>query len=756
MSAPPDTFRTVGPPQFVAGRASAVMTWLSGFQRAAWIGRPSTYALGALVLTLLGCGTTLMAPRLLGPVEFGRFALLTTLFTYAGRVDLGLSQLADKQIVGKAGPAATEAARDILGALWLVGLLAMAVTVPVALLLAGAEVAFSPLDTVLAVGGGVMAMIANGPVTVYRAASRLWEFTALALILQLGMTAPRLAGLLYGGVTGTFAVLAVYYAILALLFARPVSSLPSLRSLAAMARLSLPLFAFTAIWVFYLGANRWIASALSSPHDLGLFSFGASLAMIGLGLLSTIAQVRYPKLLVQMGQTGEGRSGTIGASTAGIGTPGAGAMVERELLALTGLLAAIALAAILFAGPVIGFAFPAFTEATPSTIAFAAACVPLGVMTWMVPMIVVRSHRPMADAAMLAAVGFLSLVLAMIAGDRLAGIEGQAWGNAAAAFGLLVAMALIMFRLGMLGWRVLCRIIGVQATVLGVLALIVAVASPAPARAQTAAVPISTDGWKVIFEDDFDRLDLQLGDVGIWLPYYPGGGRSNSGNNELQYYVDPRPAGDSADIQALEPYRVVDGVLEIRANKVPDALRAQSGGYAYASGLLTPYHRLNFLYGAVEIRAKVPRGRGLWPAFWLLPTDRTWPPELDVLEVLGHDTHTLHVTAHSGIAIPAGDKSARTGAAVPTADLSEDFHVYGLIWTADRLVWTLDGQAVFETPTPQDLHKPMFPLVNLAVGGNWPGSPDAMTAFPATFHVDWIRVRQPTSEIPQAELENKP
>lgn len=756
MSAPPDTFRTVGPPQFVAGRASAVMTWLSGFQRAAWIGRPSTYALGALVLTLLGCGTTLMAPRLLGPVEFGRFALLTTLFTYAGRVDLGLSQLADKQIVGKAGPAATKAARDILGALWLVGLLAMAVTVPVALLLAGAEVAFSPLDTVLAVGGGVMAMIANGPVTVYRAASRLWEFTALALILQLGMTAPRLAGLLYGGVTGTFAVLAVYYAILALLFARPVSSLPSLRSLAAMARLSLPLFAFTAIWVFYLGANRWIASALSSPHDLGLFSFGASLAMIGLGLLSTIAQVRYPKLLVQMGQTGEGRSGTIGASTAGIGTPGAGAMVERELLALTGLLAAIALAAILFAGPVIGFAFPAFTEATPSTIAFAAACVPLGVMTWMVPMIVVRSHRPMADAAMLAAVGFLSLVLAMIAGDRLAGIEGQAWGNAAAAFGLLVAMALIMFRLGMLGSRVLCRIIGVQATVLGVLALIVAIASPAPARAQTAAVPISTDGWKVIFEDDFDRLDLQLGDVGIWLPYYPGGGRSNSGNNELQYYVDPRPAGDSADIQALEPYRVVDGVLEIRANKVPDALRAQSGGYAYASGLLTPYHRLNFLYGAVEIRAKVPRGRGLWPAFWLLPTDRTWPPELDVLEVLGHDTHTLHVTAHSGIAIPAGDKSARTGAAVPTADLSEDFHVYGLIWTADRLVWTLDGQAVFETPTPQDLHKPMFPLVNLAVGGNWPGSPDAMTAFPATFHVDWIRVRQPTSEIPQAELENKP
>lgn len=751
MSAPPDTCRAVGPPQFVAGRASAAMTWLSGLQRAAWIGRPSTYALGALVLTVLGCGTTLMAPRLLGPVEFGRFALLTTLFTYAGRVDLGLSQLADKQIVGRGGPGATKAARDILGALWLVGLLAMAVTVPVALLLAGAEIAFSPLDTILAVGGGVMAMIANGPVTVYRAASRLWEFTALALILQLGMTAPRLAGLLYGGVTGTFAVLAVYYAILAVLFARPVSSLPSLKALVAMARLSLPLFAFTACWVFYLGANRWIASVLSSPHDLGLFSFGASLAMIGIGLLSTIAQVRYPKLLVQMGQAGEGQASTVGTSTVG-----AGAIVERELMALTGLLAAIAFAAILFAGPVISVVFPAFTEATPSTIAFAAACVPLGVMTWMVPMIVVRSHRPIADAALLAAIGFLSLVPAMVVGNRLAGIEGQAWGNAVAAFGLLVAMALIMFRLGMLGWPVLCRIVGVQATVLGALALIAAIAAPAPARAQTAATPVPTDGWKVIFQDDFDRLDLQLGDVGIWLPYYPGGGRSNSGNNELQYYVDPRLGGDSPEIQALQPYRVVDGVLEIRASKVPEALRAQSGGYAYASGLLTPYQRLNFLYGAVEIRAKVPRGRGVWPAFWLLPTDRTWPPELDVLEVLGHDTHTLHVTAHSGLGIPAGDKSARTGAAVPTADLSEDFHVYGLIWTADRLVWTLDGQAVFETPTPQDLHKPMFPLVNLAVGGNWPGSPDAMTAFPATFYVDWIRVRQPGPEIPQAELENKP
>lgn len=159
--------------------------------------------------------------------------------------------------------------------------------------------------------------------------------------------------------------------------------------------------------------------------------------------------------------------------------------------------------------------------------------------------------------------------------------------------------------------------------------------------------------------------------------------------------------------------------------------------------MLTTAGRFSFTYGRVEICARMPSGKGLWPAFWLLPADKTWPPEIDVFEVLGHDTRRLHVTAHSSLNIPAGARSAQKGTELVTADLSDNFHVYGITWTKDNLVWSLDDQIVFSTPTPPDMHKPMYLLVNLAVGGSWPGSPDASTHLPANLLVDWIQVKQP-------------
>lgn len=83
------------------------------------------------------------------------------------------------------------------------------------------------------------------------------------------------------------------------------------------------------------------------------------------------------------------------------------------------------------------------------------------------------------------------------------------------------------------------------------------------------------------------------------------------------------------------------------------------------------------------------------------------------------------------------------GTELVTADLSDNFHVYGVTWTKDSLVWSLDDQIIFSTPTPPDMHKPMYLLVNLAVGGSWPGSPDASTHLPANLLVDWIQVKQP-------------
>jgi serralysin len=131
----------------------------------------------------------------------------------------------------------------------------------------------------------------------------------------------------------------------------------------------------------------------------------------------------------------------------------------------------------------------------------------------------------------------------------------------------------------------------------------------------------------------------------------------------------------------------------------------------------------------------MPKGRGLWPAFWLLPTDRSWPPEIDVLEFLGNDMTTLHTNAHS----KASGKHGDAPVVVRVPDASAGFHRYAVDWESDQIRWYFDGVEVARAPTPADMHKPMYMLVNLAVGGNWPGSPDASTGFPAMLAINWIR-----------------
>jgi len=135
------------------------------------------------------------------------------------------------------------------------------------------------------------------------------------------------------------------------------------------------------------------------------------------------------------------------------------------------------------------------------------------------------------------------------------------------------------------------------------------------------------------------------------------------------------------------------------------------------------------------MRARMPGGRGLWPAFWLLPVDRSWPPEIDVLEILGNDPTTLHTNAHS----KASGKHTDAPSVIRLPDTSAGFHSYAVDWEADEIRWYFDGVEVARVPTPPDMHKPMYMLVNLAVGGHWPGSPDASTSFPAVLAIDWIR-----------------
>jgi beta-glucanase (GH16 family)/peptidoglycan/LPS O-acetylase OafA/YrhL len=263
--------------------------------------------------------------------------------------------------------------------------------------------------------------------------------------------------------------------------------------------------------------------------------------------------------------------------------------------------------------------------------------------------------------------------------------------------------------------------------------LLVLVVSTAPSFGETSTVtppPLTAPtGYTMTFDDEFDTLDLTR-----WRPYYPWGGRYLNGQGELQIYVDPTYAGKDGTPLGLTPFSVTDGILTISASPASADLLQQLQGQEYISGMLTS-RTFAQTYGYFEIRAIFPAGQGLWPAFWM-GSHASWPPEIDIVELIGSqptiDNTTIHWTGPN--------KRHRSETFTTTvADYSKALHTYGVLWTARFIAWYVDGKRIAYTTTPNDMHQPMYLLLNLAVGGNWPGVPDASTKFPAKLQVDYIR-----------------
>ncbi|KAB0267732.1 family 16 glycosylhydrolase [Microvirga brassicacearum] len=702
-------------------------------RRVRWMGHPLTYTVGTAIASVLSIGTTLLAPSLLGPAAFGSFALLTSLFQYASRFDLGLSQLADRDLAAGAVSAPGRDA-EILYANWAAGALILVLIVPFAAIVASYTSTMTPLDTILAVGGGALAMVANAPVTIFRASAKVWEFTAVALTLQAGMTLPRLAGLAIAGITGCFAVLAAWYALLVFTFARPSAfPVPKPQRILSLWRAAFPLFVFNALWLVYLTANRWIASILTTPEELGYFSFGANLAFVGLGIISTVAQVYYPKVLARVVQSPSGACSRT---------------IELQSLLITTMLAAVAVIALNSAPDVIALVFPDFHNAAATTVILAISCIPLGLATWLVPICIALSTSPKRDAVRMFLPAFALLLTSMAVGHLIAGTEGLAWGCVVGSIGLMVSILVHLKAIAAIHASTAFRIVGCQVAITATLAMVALASLPHP-RGGLAAAAQSTRsagppaGWRLAFDEQFDSLRLWdlTRNSGLWEPHYPWGGKTNPSNNELQYYVDPRPGHDPKSLVGFNPFSIDQGALAIRARPLPQEQQVATG-LAFASGLLTTVRSFSFTYGYVEMRARVPRGRGLWSAFWLAPVDQSWPPEIDILESLGHDTQSYIMTAHRSFLGFHSQSQFRA----QTPDLAENFHTYAVKWTAEEIVWYFDGKQVATMPTPRDSHKPMYMILNLAVGGHWPGSPDASTVFPAALHVDYIRAYLPPEQ----------
>ncbi|MBY8874204.1 family 16 glycosylhydrolase [Micromonospora sp. PLK6-60] len=255
----------------------------------------------------------------------------------------------------------------------------------------------------------------------------------------------------------------------------------------------------------------------------------------------------------------------------------------------------------------------------------------------------------------------------------------------------------------------------------------------------TTSAPAVAGPGAVTWSDEFNGAAGTPPDPAKWR-YDTGGG--GWGNNELQYYTT------STRNAALDG----NGNLVITARKEnPGGYNCWYGSCQYTSARLLTSGTFAQAYGRFEARIKIPRGQGLWPAFWMLGNDigsNPWPNsgEIDIMENVGSAPSTvwgtLHGPGYSGGNGLSGSTSLPGGQA-----LADAFHTFTVDWAPDAITWYLDGVA-YSRKTPADaggnrwvFDHPFFMIMNVAVGGNWPGSPNASTTFPQTMVVDYVRVQ---------------
>ena len=233
------------------------------------------------------------------------------------------------------------------------------------------------------------------------------------------------------------------------------------------------------------------------------------------------------------------------------------------------------------------------------------------------------------------------------------------------------------------------------------------------------AAPLSQ--WQLIWGDEFDGTALdttrwRIEDLHLIK------------NAELQYY-------------APDEVYIENGCLVLRSRQRSYSGYDNAGDWRhfdYTSGLVETRDRFATAYGRIEVRARLPATRGLWPAHWLLPDSRRWPPEIDIMELLGHEPTRVYMTHHWG----QWPDVQRAGNSYSGLDFSQGFHTFAIEWSPARIDWYIDGMLRFSSV--QDIpREPFYIILNTAVGGDWPGNPDASSVFPQYHRIDYVRAYMP-------------
>ncbi len=237
--------------------------------------------------------------------------------------------------------------------------------------------------------------------------------------------------------------------------------------------------------------------------------------------------------------------------------------------------------------------------------------------------------------------------------------------------------------------------------------------------------------WKLVWSDEFDGANGTAIDGSKWKS--ETGNNSGWGNAELEYYTDS-----------------VNNCYQDNGNLIIKAIKEKKEGFDYTSARIVTQENFDFKYGKIEMKAKLPQGNGIWPAFWMLGSNfdtEGWPKcgEVDIMEHIGKMSQkihgTLHATGYSG-------SYGITGSIKSKSSLYDSYHTYSLEWNEEGFKWYFDGKKYHEVYKKNiksgiwPFDSEFFILLNLAVGGYWPGYPDETTQFPQTYTIDYIRVYQ--------------
>ncbi|PLX11714.1 MAG: glycoside hydrolase [Marinilabiliales bacterium] len=241
--------------------------------------------------------------------------------------------------------------------------------------------------------------------------------------------------------------------------------------------------------------------------------------------------------------------------------------------------------------------------------------------------------------------------------------------------------------------------------------------------------PLEYDGYALSWNDEFNGNSVNSSN---WT-FEIGTGSSGWGNNELQYYTEQNATVENETL-----------IIEARKENV--------GSSQYTSSRLVTKNKVSFTYGRVDIRALLPHGKGMWPALWMLGENISsvgWPAcgEIDIMEMVGNDDNSLEKITHGTIHYDDGGHVYTGGShTLTTSTLATSYHVFSLIWDETSIKWYVDDmlyhQESITAAARSEFHNEFFFIFNVAVGGNWPGSPNSQTTFPQRMKVDYIRVFQ--------------